>query len=408
MDNTWLKKVDMITRHYYSAEKKNSLNLWIADLNKALLDDWDDCNNHTYVTPTENGDILEVEFKDKRMAVRLYDSDMKKSTLLDFPQFEKANYVALKKYGSHIGLSKFGIGYPYPDTMKNKLKSLRPGEIVTFSNGWSFWCTENDRGTITVQKICGDITKGVPLTSTLRPTKPFLIDFSYKTLQNLYFKVKNVKTDSVSARVSSINNTRVLVKSFADSLDKGASMRIDLGPIAINAQKPRMGGVIKWTGEDGEVYNEDQIALFFLWMATSPVIIEMRRKENTLETAYNDALFEEKIEALLSEFRFDDVCSEVAKYCLLNKGNVRVVFKSYIPSDKSFDYLAIGFLFTCEEGGVVIKRIEYDMNDISQRHVISKTINPALFTRFCEKKYNSDFSIIPNKKRQILRKGMPE
>ena len=175
--------------------------------------------------------------------------------------------------------------------------------------------------------------------------------------------------------------------------------RLDLGPICVTIKKSRMSGV-KYYNSDNQVMDEEQLQKIYAWMDTCPVMVGFERENASLEDNFNDSLFNFEIEQYISEGKFQYVIDLIKNYCTENKGGVKVIFKSYIRNN--YDYEAVGYVFSFENEAMILRRAVFDDNDIEKRIIALKKVGSREFLEFCDTKYNSDYFLIQNKKKQVL------
>lgn len=289
----------------------------------------------------------------------------------------------------------------------NMFKALRPDEMFTFENGVTFLCTEKNGNIVTLKKVCGNILDGTTdVTALLDEGKTFDVDASSaKDMQSLYRLIYDRLTDSAKGRISSYK----LIKDYVDTLKKSAGnnsdKRLDLGPIEVHLKKPFMSAA-KFTDTDNKVLTDSQITSVYAWMSNAPVITSFIHEDDNMANDFDDTSFFESIEQFYKEGKFENVYRSICEYVLRKEGTLKVEIKTYIRSDD--DFYADGFVFSYEKRSVYMRRAQFEDNDITKRIVFLKKTQTKIFTEFCAEKYNSDFFLMKNKKRAILRKSLPK
>lgn len=401
------KRTDSITRHYFTNENKYLLSSWINEVGESLKDDLenDNLNNFVFMAPLEDGSIISISTVSDQLKVFHHNGSVEGEVILADDQYRRNNMATLKAFASRIKDKRIGLGYPFPFVFKNIIKSLRAEEIITFDNGSSFLCTENNNGVIALRKVCGNITAGVQISSLFSIAKSFDVAMSDAEMQNLYSKVKSLSTDSIKCRKFPLSDVRNVIKSLEDKVDKNSERRYDFGPIILKYKKAVMSGN-KWLNEDGQVVSKEQVENILAWMYSAPVIIEYKRQEPSLEKEYNDNLFDEHLEQLFKECRFENAIRDISTYCLKENGDLEFIIKSYVKEED--DFIATGFQFVCAENGIIIRRAYFEDNDLGNRMESLKKVPTRIFTDFCEEKFMDNYYIVKNKKRKVLMKGLPD
>lgn len=401
------KTLDIITRRFFSTENKNLFHTWFGEFSDAFKERIVNKNVEpfTYMAPLENGEVLYVDVRPPFATVTHIKTDMEKEIVLSPEQFIKNNYSSLKSLGNKLKSEKIGLSFPYPFVLRNLIKGLHQDEIVTFDNGLSFLCCENDDNGISLRKVCGNVFVSSSLTALYTVGNTFGLSLSDKEMLNLYSKIKSPTSDSIKGRKVSVFAIQKAIKEIEKKVEKNSERRIDLGPLILKYKRTMMSGS-KWLNEDGQTVNQAQLIQIFAWMHSAPVFTEYKRKESTAEKQYNDNLFDEKLEMLFKEGRFDTAIKEIATYCMNENGDLEFLIKSYVPEGD--DFVATGFQFVSAEDGVIIRRGYYEDNDINNHLESLKKVPPRIFLDFCEEKFKADYFVIKNKKREIIMKEMPK
>ena len=141
-------------------------------------------------------------------------------------------------------------------------------------------------------------------------------------------------------------------------------------------------------------------------MSNAPVITSFIHEDDNMANDFDDTSFFESIEQFYKEGKFENVYRSICEYVLRKEGTLKVEIKTYIRSDD--DFYADGFVFSYEKGSVYMRRAQFEDNDITKRIVFLKKTQTKIFTEFCAEKYNSDFFLMKNKKRAVLRKSLPK
>lgn len=400
----WKKKVFTITRHFFDYKKKYMLGSWLMEVDKAVgadSDTLDILDGYTFIAPVENGGILKLTIDNKSILVSQISPDMQTSMLVNSIQFKRNDLIGLKNYANSLKANKMGLGFPYPNAFKNMFKGLRPNEIVTFDNGLSFLCTENEENIITLRKLCGNISNS-PLSGLLTMSSKFDLGYSSREIQNLYCKTRTAFSDSVSGRIASSAEAVNDIKKFEESVEKNSEKRIDLGPLAFIFKKPLLSPP-KWYTDDNQPVSSDLLLNVYSWMITAPVISDY--KSTTLANECDNNLFNELLETYFAQGKFKEICAKLASYITYTQGDLSVSFKSYCRHDN--DYIAVGYLFElfgCDSSdmSIIVKRLSFEDNDISKNIISSKRVQPEEFISFCKEKFNSDYFVIQNNKKKSL------
>lgn len=400
----WKKTVFAITRHFFDYKKKYMLGPWLTEVDNAVGAESDILDGYIFIVPIENGGILKLTIDNKSILVSQIAPDMQTSMLVNSIQFKRNDLIGLKNYANSLKANKMGLGFPYPNAFKNMFKGLRPNEIVTFDNGLSFLCTENEKNIVTLRKLCGNISNS-PLSGLLTMSRRFDLGYSSREIQNLYCKVRTTFSDSVSGRIASSSEAVNYIKKFEESVEKNSEKRIDLGSLAFIFKKPLLSAP-KWYTDDNQPVSSDLLLNVYSWMITAPVIPDYKRKTSVPANECDDNLFNESLETYFAQGKFKEICAKLASYITYTQGDLSVSFKSYCRHDN--DYIAIGYLFECSidddstDMTIIVKRLSFEDNDISKKVIGSKRVQPEEFVSFCKEKFNSDYFVIQNNKKKSL------
>lgn len=395
----WKKTIFTITRQFFNYKQKHLLNSWLMELDKVISTDYAMLDGCTFIAPIENGSILKIVIDNGAILIAQIAPNMQTAMLVNRLQFKKNDLIALKNYGDSLKANKMGLGFPYPNAFKNMFKGLRPNEIVTFDNGISFLCTENENSIVTLRKLCGNIFNG-PTSDLLTMSRKFDLGYSAREMQNLYCKVRTSFSDSVSGRIASSLEAKNEINQFEESVEKNSEKRIDLGPLAFIYKKPLLSAP-KWYTDDNQPVSSDLLLNVFSWMLTAPVIVDYIRKEPSPDKECNDNLFNESLEPYFLQGKFNEICAKIIAYMTYNNMDLSISFKSYCRNNS--DYTAVGYLFELSDNmNITIKRLTFEDNDITKKVVGTKYIQPEAFISFCKEKFNSDYFVYQNNKKKSL------
>ena len=162
----------------------------------------------------------------------------------------------------------------------------------------------------------------------------------------------------------------------------------------------------KWTDVNNNILSDEQLVSLYAWMSNAPVITSFIHEDDDISNSFDDTCFFESIEQFYKEGKFENVYKSICEYVLKKAGRLKVEVKTYIRTGD--DFYADGFVFSFEKGSVFMRRAQFEDNDITKRIVLLKKTQTRIFTEFCAEKYNSDFFLMKNKKRAILRKSLPK
>ena len=406
----WQRNADAITRSYFGGNQRFDFNKMLSDMESAVrqsIQDEPDDKKHIYLAPLDDGSIIEIDFHKDHTIVNVHDNKLNKAEVLSKASSLRGETAPLRSFSTKLKKDKRGLGYPFPDMLQNTFRSIRAGELITFENGTSFLCTEKDSNIITLKKICGDITGESDVRTLLGEGKAFEVDAnSDKEMQALYRIVYDHVTDSVKGRISSISTAKAAVDSMIGSAAAKTDRRIDLGPVMLRIKKGAFMSPTKVYDSDNNVLSNEQLYTLYAWMNSAPVIIDFEHDDNELGNDYDDTCFGEYIEQFFKEGKFDNVYKSICEYVYQMKGKLKISIRSYIKND--MDFYADGFVFSFEKDAVIMRRAPYGDNDITHKIVALKKSPARLFSDFCAEKYNSDFFLMKNKKRAVLRKSLPK
>ncbi|MBP3781704.1 MAG: hypothetical protein J6I68_00485 [Butyrivibrio sp.] len=404
----WQKITDNIVRSYFSSNERFNFYKLISEAEpkvRALIEGDDPDKKHVYLIPLDNGGLIEVDFHTKYTLVNEYDKDMKKSEVQTRVPAERGETALLRNFAAKLKKEKTGMGYPYPEALQNMLKALREGELFVFDNGTSFLCTKKEGNIVTLKRVCGNILGDSSVSSILSDGKEFDVDPSkYTEIQSLYRSISDHYTDSVRGRISNITVSKEYVKALIGGAEKNCDRRIDVGPVMMRLKKSFVSPAKIYDAE-GKIMPDDKLQLLYAWMSNAPVITVFEHTDKG-EHEFDDTRFSESIEQFFKDGKFDNVYRSICEYVIRLKGELKVEIKSYIRNED--DFYADGFQFAYKDGAVFMRRATYADNDLTHRIVALKKSPQRLFSDFCAEKFNSDFFLMKNNKRAVLRKSLPE
>ncbi|MCR5670142.1 MAG: hypothetical protein K6G10_03985 [Butyrivibrio sp.] len=405
----WQKVTDTTIRSYFgTSERFNFLKL-LSECEKKvrpLIQKEEGDNKHVHLVPLDNGGLLEVDFHKKYTLVYEYDEKMQKTEVLARTSSERGETATLRSFSSKLKKSKVGVGYPFPETLQNMFRSLRVNELFVFENGLAFLCTKRQGNIVTLKKICGNITGDSDISTLLSDGKEFDVDPSATNeMQALYRLVFDKYTDSAKGRISNMALTKEYVDVLIGGAESKTDKRIDLGPMMFRLKKPFMSQPKIYDSEN-HVMAPEKMVVLYAWMRNAPVIIDFIHADNKKDHSFDNTRFEEHIEQFFKDGKFDNAYRSICEYVLRLKGELKIEIKTYIKSGD--DFYADGFLFSFENGTVFTRRATYADNDITHRIVSLKKSPQRIFTDFCTEKYNSDYFLMKNNKRAVLRKSLPQ
>ncbi len=406
----WQKFADAITRSYFGSTQRFDFYKMLSEMEKVIRPEIKDepaDEKHLYLVPVDDGTIIEIDFHPTYTLVSEYGQNMEKKEVLGKAASERGETAALRSFSAKLKKEKRGFGYPFPEMLQNMFKSLRAGEMFTFENGTSFLCTEKNGNIVTLKKMCGNITGDSDVTTLLNDGKTFDVDSnSQKEIQALYRLIYDRNTDSAKGRIFSTSTTKDYVSALTESAENNSNRRIDIGPIILQLKKGSFMSPAKWLDINNSPVSDEQINALYAWMSNAPVIIDLNHTDDDLKNDYDDTCFSEYIEQFFKEGKFNNVYKAICQYVYEKKGTLKVEIKSYIRNNE--DYYADGFVFSFEDNAVIMRRATYGDNDITHKIVALKKSPARLFSDFCAEKYNSDYFLMKNKKRAVLRKSLPQ
>lgn len=405
----WQKIADTITREYFGSTERYNFTKMLSETEanvRPLIQDEDPLKRHVYLVPLDDGGIVEVDYHPTFTQVSEYDREMKKSPVISGKSSERGEIAPVRNFSAKLKKEKRGIGYPYPEALQNMFRSLRKGEYFVFENGVSFICTEKKGNIVTLKKFCGNITGDSDISALLSEGKEFDVDpASSSEMQALYRMIYDRHTDSARGRIASMAVVKDYVNALIGGAEKGCDKRIDVGPIMMRLKKPFMQPAKVYNAENHVVDNETLYRLY-AWMRNAPVIINFIHSKESDVHAFDDTRFSERIEQFFKDGKFDNVYNSICEYVLRLNGEMKVEIKTYIRNED--DFFADGFLFSFENDAVIMRRATYSDNDIMHKIVALKKSPQRLFVDFCAEKYNSDYFLMKNNKRAVLRKSLPQ
>lgn len=405
----WQKCADTITRSFFGGQMRYDAYRWLQEAEskiRPLLEGEDETKKHVYFVPIEDGSVLEADFHTSYTIISLYDTEMKKKEIVGEKASRRGESAGIRAFSSSLKKNKAGFGYPHPEALMNMFRSLRVDELFTFENGISFLCTEKNGNIISLKKVFGNIIEGCDLAALLEEGKSFDVDASStREIQALYRLIYDKLTDSAKGRITSYQLVKEYVKNLKAAAGNNSDKRIDIGPMIIHLKKPFMSAA-KWVGADNNTLTDEQMVSLYAWMSNAPVIVSFIHEDEQDLTRYDDTCFYEYIEQFFKEGKFDNVYRSICEYVLRLSGKLKVEIKTYIKNDD--DYIADGFVFTFENGGVMMRRATFEENDITRKIITLKKSPSRVFGEFLAEKYNSDYFLMKNNKRSILRKALPK
>lgn len=403
----WQKIADNTVRSYFGGNERFNFYKLISEAEpkvRALIADDAPEKKHAYLIPLDNGGLIEVDFHTNYTLVNEYDKDMKKTEIQVMASAVRGETAALRSFAARLKKDKIGMGYPYPEALQNMFKALREDELFVFDNGTAFLCVKKDVNILTLKKVCGNIMGDSNVSAILADGKEFEVNSeSQAEMQALYRLVYDKYTDSVRGRISNVTVTRDYVKALLGGAEKNCDKRLDVGPMMMRLKKSLMSPAKVYNAEGGIVPDET-LQMLYAWMTNAPVFISFEHTDDTHE--FDDTRFSERIEQFFKDGKFDNVYRSICEYVLRLKGELKVEIKSYIRNDD--DFIADGFQFAYDNGAVIMRRATYSDNDITHRIVALKKSPQRLFSEFCAEKYNSDYFLMQNNKRAVLRKSLPQ
>nr|WP_297765709.1 hypothetical protein [uncultured Butyrivibrio sp.] len=406
----WQKFADAITRSYFGSAQRFDFYKMLSEMEKAIRPEIKNApidEKHIHLVPLDDGTIIEIDFHPTFTLVSEYGQDMKKTEILGKAASERGETATLRSFSAKLKKEKRGFGYPFPDMLQNMFRSLRAGEMFTFENGTSFLCTEKNGNIVTLKKMCGNILGDSDVTALLNSGKSFDVDSdSQKEIQALYRLIYDKDTDSAKGRIFSTSTTKDYVAALTGSAENNSDRRIDIGPIILHLKKGAFMSPAKWLDINNNAMSDEQINALYAWMSNAPVVIDLKHTDDDLANSYDDTCFSEYIEQFFKEGKFDNVYKAICQYVYEKKGTLKVEIKSYIRNNE--DFYADGFVFSFEENAVIMRRATYGDNDITHKIVALKKSPARLFSDFCAEKYNSDYFLMKNKKRAVLRRALPK
>lgn len=310
-------------------------------------------------------------------------SNVKEGLILSKEDSVKKEYSALKYWGQLLSYQNMAIGESYPVEFQNALSKMKPGMIVSFTEGCSYICKKNENRHLVLNRIFDGDIKNINIEKFCEQPDLDLYTANQADLQNFYQRNRKRLSHTTEFSYTFIDNAYVQMKNLEDKTSRFRSIKITLGPVSLLSRKS-IGGKIRWYSSTGQQISREQVAYLIGILNTTPTVTTYERQFPTEQKTADDATFRLNIENLLDDKAYEQAYEEMLSYCEKNNADLTIKTDGIIETDGEYHSGSIVF----KDGQAFL--IEYEDNAFDS---VKRTIplSKKDFAELCTKKYKDSY-----------------
>ena len=314
---------------------------------------------YSFSVPLGNRMIITFSFYEKSTRALVFQHEAEKLEVLfredEFgPAAVEKEHITLDAISKLLKAMGTAIGAPVSKEFVMMLKTVKPGEILSFEEGSAYVCEKNDGLNLALKPVYRGNVSSLNISDFSDMPSVNIDLFDWTSCGRFYTENKKYLTESTELGETKLSQAIEQVKNIESHMKKGANI-IQIGPINLCAEK-KLFGKVTWRDGDGKIIPRESVEYLTGYLNSQPKEIKLIRKDcETSNTLLSDENFLLKIEHYSKDGNFEKVCHEIVNKVISEKNAVSVEVKGY-QKDGEFSYKAKSFQFV--EGNGVCKIFE--------------------------------------------------
>ena len=295
-----------------------------------------------------------------------YISGGKKTVVISENNYHSHQYYRLHELEKTLKAENVRIGVLVPKEFIKCIKEVGPGELVSFSDSFTYACFDKQRPTTTLKK-CADTTgKKISIFDLYDKAESYRVNTDkFSSIYEFYTKMLDKGTVLSARKMNVSTKPQQLINRYTNDLDEDDLRELKFGPFKVRVTRSASKRKLLWYDDMGNRISMLDVKIMIAWLNISPIVTDFNRKD---ESSAADTVYDEKVKAyiekLYSAKRFKDIFNLIKEYCKKQKKGLRVTLKTYNATKKGFE--AVGIAFACTENNEIKTfKLSYEGNDIN-------------------------------------------
>lgn len=347
----------------------------------------------------EMGGLSPYKLRFYEKATEIYNFDEKDNSehlLLSLEDSYRKEYGKLLAQEQLLKVNRFAIGRRYPDSLKEYLTTIKPGQVIAFEEGKSYVCRRNTTNTVYLQEVFSGNIKNLTLDNFRKNLKnQVVVDLSDKnSIQAFYRENKKHLTHSIEGKFLDIHKAQSTMNEIYGSLPIFKTKKVTFGPIELRVRRSvTKKNTALWYDEKGKPLSEDTVRYLIGFLNSTPSQTTYNRKNPTALKSIEDEAFAQDIEVIMQSHDFDKATNLMMKYVVDNKNDLTINTIAY-ECDNNNQISAVSYTFKEVAGQCKIFKAVYTDADFQSDIKEIKEVSAEEFYNFCKKKYTDEHNIL--------------
>lgn len=295
----------------------------------------------------------------------------------------KKEYSTLKHWGQLLHYQNMAIGEPCPRELEQALSNMKPGMIVSFTEGRSYICKKNDKFQLVLNRIFDGDIKNIDITKFCEQKEINLSKANPAEFQNFYQRNRKLLSHTTEFSYTFLDKVYIQIKNIEEKVSRFRSLKVQLGPVALIARKS-VRGKVRWYSATGKQVSKEQVAYLLGVLNTQPVITTYERQQPTELKTAEDTEFRLSIEKLLDAELYEKAYSELLKYSSRNNTDLTIKTTGILKNEESY---SAGSLVFKDGKAFLVSYADASFDEVKEISSLSE----KEFSTICSQKYKESF-----------------
>lgn len=398
-EKDWQKEIQCA---YLKAREKNTSEIsGLYDVVSRIADKYFDTEEiaegaETFV-PLTNGSRIYFTFYYNSTAVDVENisNAKKRKPLINKEDSAAVIDTKLKAWDLSMENSNTYIGEKYPKSLQTLLSNITAGEIISFVDGASYSCLNNDnKGHLDLTKVFDGNLSQFTLENLSKKQHVLLNINDPDELQRFYNKNRKYLTERVEYSYSHIDEATKKIEQIEDQLTPDKLKQLTLGNITLIAKKSRISDQTVWYDSHGDKIDRETVALVLGLLNNHLRERTYKYNENNDHNLVISHLAEKHIEELCANQEYDKMFQYITTQIMTNGSGMSVNFQHFTNKPETFDQIPEAISFIKENNQVKCYALTFEDNDFNKDVKQAKEINASEFVKKCEQLYSQNCHIL--------------
>lgn len=294
-----------------------------------------------------------------------------------------------------MSTSSIYIGEMYPEALKTLLSNFQPGEILSFTDGNSYTCVNNDNhGHLDLTKVFDGNLTGFTL-ENLSKKESVRLDINQPTdLQKFYNINCKTLTERTEYSYTHTDKAKENIRKAEQAIERGEIKEFSLGNIAVFAKKSRTSDDVIWYDGHGDKIEKGTVALVFGLLANHLRERTFKYEKTAPANLLASHLTEKQIEEFCANKEYDKMFQYITDKVLQNAEGLSINFKHFTNIPGTFEYLPETITFVKDKEQVKCYAVTYENNNFANDVKKATEIDISEFVARCHELYDTNCHIL--------------